>query len=198
MAESDGKEYFDNTGQWADLFGAGASAVHLSDFNGDGAEDAFAFRSATGVWEVQASSGFDFDADQWTEYAWEGNSWDYSMSDGVSIQLPSRMLFEAGRLRWSEGSREWMTGDGKVVAKHRRAPERRHSALLVDEDWLRATLKQLGYELVLGWLGEKRLIAAEWGRGNLGEWTLMNGIAYATTKGWRFTAPRLEVLGPME
>jgi hypothetical protein len=111
--------------------------------------------------------------------------------------LPAPLLFEGGGLRWRPGERAWLTPGGEVAAQYRQMEDRgwRHSALLVEEGWLRSRLEQGGWALVVGWLGEKQLFDRDLMAGGLiGSWTEINGIASLAGRGWRFGDRRLAVV----
>jgi len=129
-------------------------------------------------------------------YLWEGNVWDCSLSESVSARLPSELLFDSGGLRWRPHSREWETQDRHVVAQYRESPG--HSALLVDETWLAGILREKGWALVLGWLGEKHLIGGGWSPRLVGGWTEINGTASFADGKWRDGEQRRETSWPAD
>jgi hypothetical protein len=129
----------------------------------------------------------------WTEYSWEGNVWDCSIDEGVSTVMPADELYVAGGLRWLPGTRQWSDADGNVVAQYRESEGDRRSALLVRRDWLERTLKNRGWSLVLGRLGEKQLISGGFSPGLVGGWSEINGLAKYHEGGWTFDKDRIEV-----
>jgi hypothetical protein len=131
----------------------------------------------------------------WLEYFWEGNVLDSSIEDGVPAMLPAPLLFEAGKLEWRPFEREWYA-DGTLIAQHRESGRDRHSALLVREDWLKKTLATNGWSLVVGWLGEKRLLEGGLTGGLEGGWIEINGIASLARSEWRFGTRRLDYQRP--
>ena len=127
----------------------------------------------------------------WTGYHWEGNVLDCSIDDGVTAEMPTRILFEAGKLQWVAGTRTWHGPDGALAAQYRQRS--RHSALLVRESWLKRTLRVCGHSMVFGWLGEKRLVdAGSWPR-LVGDWTEISAIASLAGSRWAFGRQRLEM-----
>jgi hypothetical protein len=81
-----------------------------------------------------------------------------------------------------------------VVAQYREAQEERHSLVLVRESWLRKLLKNNGWHLVVGWLGEKTLFSRDWISPKIvgGSWTEINGLASFDGDAWNFIGPRFE------
>ena len=127
----------------------------------------------------------------WTGYHWEGTALDCSIDDGVTAEMPNRILFEAGKLQWVPGTRTWYGVDGALAAQYRQ--RRGHSALLVRESWLKRTLRVCGYSMVFGWLGEKRLVdAGSWPR-LVGDWTEISAIGSLAGSRWAFGRRRLEI-----
>ena len=129
----------------------------------------------------------------WEEYLWEGNIQDCSIDDGVRAWYPAPIMFEAGALTWSPGTREWRNPVGTTVAQFVESSD--HSVLLVREDWLRRTLRKAGLAMVFGWLGEKRLL--ERGQDLLrmevvGGWLEINAVASLEGQRWTFGQRRLE------
>ena len=128
----------------------------------------------------------------WEEYCWEGNIRDCSIEDGVQAWFPAALLFHAGRLVWKPGTREWRDSSGTAVAQF--VEGNRQSVLLVREDWLRQTLREIGLAIVFGWLGEKRLLeagAAHSAVEIIGNWTEINAIASLEGHRWTFGQRRL-------
>jgi len=132
----------------------------------------------------------------WEQYYWEGNVWDSSIQDGVTMVVPARELFDAGGLRWIPGSREWRDSGGSLVAQYRESKGDRRSALLIKADWLATLLQTQGWSLVLGRLGEKQLIGGGFGRGQSGGWSEINDIAAFDGETWTFGGPRIDVHPP--
>ena len=129
----------------------------------------------------------------WQEYLWEGSGLDCSIEDGVHAWFPATSLFQAGGLLWKPGYSEWRVPSGDTVAQF--VEGRRHSVLLVREDWLRQTLRKLGLTIVLGWLGEKRLYETDVNHFDfkvIGGWTEINAVASLNGRKWVFGQPRLE------
>ena len=125
----------------------------------------------------------------WERYCWEGNVLDCSIDDGVAAEIPNRILFEAGKLAWIPGSREWRAPSGTTVAQYRDGSG--HSVLLVREKWLNRTLRKCGYSMVFGWFGEKRLLSEGFGSGLVGGWTQIDGFTSLSEGQWAFGQPRL-------
>ena len=125
----------------------------------------------------------------WAEYLWEVSALDRSIEDSVHAWFPAPVLFEAGELSWVPGTCEWCKRDGPPVAQYREGSS--HSALLVREDWLKRTLRKTGHSIVFGWLGEKRLLGADF-RGIVGDWTQIDAIASLVDKKWSFGKRRLK------
>jgi len=133
----------------------------------------------------------------WIQYHWEGNVWDASIDDGVLAMLPAPLLFDGGSLTWDAGDRTWRSPEGVIVAQYRQTDElgQRHSALLVNEKWLRSQLDQGDWDLVVGWLGEKQLFDRDFAAGGLvGSWTEINGVASLGHEAWHFGNRRLDVV----
>jgi hypothetical protein len=133
----------------------------------------------------------------WIQYHWEGNVGDASIDDGVFAMLPAPLLFDGGSLTWDAGNRAWRSLEGEIVAQYREADElgQRHSVLLVREKWLHSQLDQGGWELVVGWLGEKQLFDRDLVAGGLvGSWTEINGVASLGDEAWQFGDRRLDVV----
>ena len=126
----------------------------------------------------------------WEEYYWEGNVLDCSIHEGVTAWLPAPVLFREGKLSWIPGAREWRTPNGVPAAQYRGG--KGHSALLVREDWLKGTLRNSGYSIVFGWLGEKSL-SEPWPYFELlGDWTQIDAIASLANRKWAFGERRLK------
>ena len=128
----------------------------------------------------------------WVEYLWEGNILDCSIDDAVGARLPAPLLFETGALTWRPGTREWYAAGDRLVAQHCTSRDGSHSALLVRDEWLKQVLKELGMALVVGWLGEKRLLESGWGSGYVNGWTEINAIASLAGSKWTFGQRRIE------
>lgn len=123
----------------------------------------------------------------WEHYSWEGSGLDCSIEEGVSAALPGKLLFDLQQLEWVPGTRTWRDPKGVVVAQHRsRSGER--NALMVRESWLKDALKQGGWGLVVGWLGEKMLLPGGLSPGLIGKWTEMNGVASFDKRGFKIAA----------
>ena len=120
----------------------------------------------------------------WEGYCWEGNVLDCSIDDGVVARMPNRVLFDAGGLEWSPGTRSWRVTDGTLGAQYRE--QGGHCALLVREDWLRRTLRKCGRSMVFGWLGEKRLVDAGSSPQLLGDWIEISAVASLSPSRWVF------------
>ena len=115
-----------------------------------------------------------------TEFFWEGHTLDCSLDEGVRAFVPVRPLFAAGGLKWVPAKRSWSDSTGRVVAQHRETEL--HAVLLVDEDWLGDVLAKNGWGLVLGLLGERRLMLNKLTPGVVGGWTEMNALARIRNK----------------
>ena len=124
------------------------------------------------------------------EYLWEGSVLDCSINDAVHAYVPAPILFEAGKLAWVPGTREWKTLAGVSVARY--FEEGDSSAILVREDWLKRTLRETGHSMLFGWLGEKQLIGEIRHYGVVGDWTEINGIASLGGGSWKFGKRRLK------
>lgn len=154
------------------------------------------------VWEAVEPRGGADDAPgievypSWTGYLWEGNVWDCSINDSVSMRVPSATLFESGRLRWKPGSREWTDESGTTVAQFRERDGERQSVLLARATWLERVLREQECALVLGWLGEKQLFGAGLNGGLLGGWTEFNAVGMFRNGKWTLDAQRLNVRQP--
>jgi hypothetical protein len=120
----------------------------------------------------------------WEGYTWEGRGLDCSLEDTVSVSLPAVPLFDLQQLEWVPGTRTWRNPRGEVVAQHR-SRHGAHNALLARESWLKAALKTGGWGLVIGWLGEKMLLAASPFPGIRGKWTQMNGVGRFDQRGFQ-------------
>lgn len=129
----------------------------------------------------------------WEHYSWEGNVLDCSIADGVTVVVPSEALFEAGGLTWTPGLRQWTDSSGATAAEYRESEGDRRSALLVRSDWLAGVLKEQGWTLVVGWLGEKQLFGAGLRGGLLGGWSEINGVAMFDRGRWTYGDRRIEV-----
>ena len=131
----------------------------------------------------------------WEAYYWEGNVLDCSIEDSVGAEMPDRVLFDAGELRWIPGTRTWRGPDGSPAAQYRHRDG--HSVLVVDENWLKRTLRKCGCSMVFGWLGEKRLV--ETGSWRLvGDWMEINAIASLAGGRWTFGQRRLDRRGRVD
>ena len=100
----------------------------------------------------------------WGRYSWKGYIppfIDHWSSRGIQACFPAPILFEAGELIWTPGTREWRhASNGTMVAQFldwEDCEGDKHSALFVCEDWLNQTLEITGHSVVFGWLGEKQL-----------------------------------------
>jgi hypothetical protein len=125
-------------------------------------------------------------------YLWEGGGRDCSLNESAAASMPAPLLFDQGGLTWRPGTRDWYDASGKAVARYVTI-EDTHSALLVDERWLRSLLRANGCALVVGWLGEKQLFDTDTNYGLVGDWIEMNGIAQLTASGWTLQPARLKV-----
>ena len=130
----------------------------------------------------------------WESYTWEGNVVDCSIDDDVHGYLPAPILFSSGGLSWVPGTREWRSLNGVSVAQCLEADG--HVALLVREDWLKRTLRKIGYAMVIGWQGEKQIIGASPGNGLGFGWTEIDGIASLVGGRWKFGDRRLRPRSP--
>lgn len=133
----------------------------------------------------------------WEQYFWEGNAWDCSIDDGVSMMVPSKELFDAGGLGWVPGTREWIDATGKVAVQYVESAGDRRSALLVRGDWLASVLEDRDWSLVIGWLGEKQLFGAGDHTDLLGGWSEINGVATLDRSDWTFGDRRIEIRQPV-
>jgi hypothetical protein len=107
----------------------------------------------------------------WLTYHWEGGGYDCSLEESVSATSPAPLLFERGKLTWRPNTRSWNTAKNGVVAEHHEGAG--HNALLVRESWLKSTLADGGWGLIVGWLGEKQLV----GGGLRGSFKMTVGVA---------------------
>jgi hypothetical protein len=130
----------------------------------------------------------------WIDYHWEGGGFDCSLAESIPASLPAPLLFERGDLLWQSGSRSWTDRRNSVAAEYRQANG--HSALLVRESWLTPTLAAGAWGLVVGWLGEKRLMPGGWGPGLIGQWIELNGVASFGPGGWQVASESMEVRHP--
>ena len=126
----------------------------------------------------------------WEEFCWEGNVLDCSVDDGVTAEMPNRILFEAGKLEWVPGTRAWCGSDGRTVAQY--LDKDGHGVLLVRENWLKRTLRDCGCSMVFGWLGEKQLFESGSWPQLVGDWMEINAIASLDDGRWTFGQRRLE------
>lgn len=92
-------------------------------------------------------------------YTSEGNGFDCSLSDSVSLEVPAKMLHGLLDLRWSEADVGWLGPTGDVVVQHRETSEgfHRDRALLLDEDILAEVLREHGLTLAIGLFSERRV-----------------------------------------
>ena len=133
----------------------------------------------------------------WEEYCWEGNILDCSIEDSVQAWYPAFVLFRAGHLVWKPGTREWQDPSGATVAQFMEGNGQ--SALLVREDWLRQTLRNVKLNIVFGWLGEKRLLEKRTASSpieTIGSWTEINATASLKGRRWMFGQRRLTERSP--
>jgi hypothetical protein len=159
---------------------------------------AAAAREYPSAWESIRSRGDDDNPEidvlpAWAGYTWEGNIWDCSIDDSVDAMAPAEQLFEAGGLRWVPTERRWADRSGAVVAEHHRTDDDRRSVLLVRRDWLRGILREHGWSLVVGRLGEKQLIGPGFTPSLLGGWSEINGTAMLHDDKWTFGSTRINV-----
>lgn len=117
-----------------------------------------------------------------------GNTRDCSINDVVQVWYPAPVLFDAGALTWSSGTREWRNKTRVTVAKFVESGSYR--ALIVREDWLKGTLRRTKPDMVFGWLGEKRLLEKD---GIVGGWTEISAVASLDRGRWVFGQRRLEI-----
>lgn len=90
------------------------------------------------------------------EYLWEGNTLDCSIDETLNFHTPTPEL--AGPARWSGDQAAWVDG-GQVICRAITVADpagRDHDALIADRQWLEQRLLDLGMELVIGTLGEKK------------------------------------------
>ncbi|HEY2327449.1 MAG TPA: hypothetical protein VGH52_08205 [Gaiellaceae bacterium] len=132
-----------------------------------------------------------------TGYIWEGNILDCSLSEAVHAAVPVLEVFNAGTLTWAGGT-AWRSSD-QVVAEYRNARDKfiRHSSMLVREIWLRDVLDKLDCTLVIGRLGEKRMIGGGF-EGKPQPWLELNALAIYEDGVWRFSPVRAEKREPVE
>ncbi|HET9198974.1 MAG TPA: hypothetical protein VFN92_12070 [Solirubrobacterales bacterium] len=85
-------------------------------------------------------------------YLSESGGYDCSLSESVSLQLPSRFLVEEGGLEWREEIASWVEADGREVVRHRQTDEGFHHdhVLIVEESWLRNFLLRKNLCLAIG------------------------------------------------
>jgi hypothetical protein len=130
-------------------------------------------------------------------YLWEASTSDCSVEESVAGAVPVAELFDAARLEWRGGSREWQV-DGDVVIQFRETSDglRDFSALLVREDWLQRVLDAGPYSLVIGLLGEKRFIGPSFGPRDRSPWLELNGSAIFDGKRWSVGKLRVDEKRP--
>ena len=136
----------------------------------------------------------------WSEYLWEGGVLDCSIDEGVRACFPAPVLFEAGKLVWTPGTREWRYApDGTTVAQFLDGnghEEDSHSALLVREDWLKRTLRITGHSVVFGWFGEEWLMTDSSMIAEQPAWTEFDAVASLAAGRWTFGKPRRKIGRP--
>ena len=136
----------------------------------------------------------------WSEYLWEGGGLDCSIDEGVRACFPAPILFEAGELVWTPGTREWRHArDGTTVAQFLDGNGREgdgHSALLVREDWLKRTLGITGHSVVFGWFGEEWLMTDSNMMAEQPGWTKFDAVASLAAGRWTFGKPRRKIDQP--
>ncbi len=124
----------------------------------------------------------------WARYLWESNVLDCSLRYGVLVWSPALRLFEGGGLEWIPGTRNWQSRHGRVAARY--SAHGGHYSLLVRESWLMRTLSEIGYSLVFGLAGDRRLLKRTEHRGfeDIGVAQYLSGVASLHGDQWTITA----------
>jgi hypothetical protein len=92
-------------------------------------------------------------------YTSEGNGFDCSLSESVSLEVPAKMLFDLAGMRWSETDAGWVSRQGQLVAQHRRTAEGFHRdwVLVISHAALAEVLRDNGLVLAVGLFSERRV-----------------------------------------
>jgi hypothetical protein len=92
-------------------------------------------------------------------YLCESGGRDCSISDSVSVDLPSRFLMEEAGLEWCEPMSCWVDAKGREFARYRETDEGfyRDHALMVEEKRLKEFLQDSGLALAIGLFCERRV-----------------------------------------
>jgi hypothetical protein len=92
-------------------------------------------------------------------YSNESGSYDCSLSEGIGVELPSRLLVEEAGLEWREDLNLWVDGSGREAMQYRETDVgfHRDRALLIRDDRLRDFLQTSDLSLAVGLFCERRV-----------------------------------------
>ncbi len=114
-------------------------------------------------------------------YLWEA-SVDCSIEESVNVTVPAAALLDTPTITRHPDTPDWFDGPTHIASFVRIDTETtRGGILLVAEDWLRARLLEEGWELVVGLLGERRVLS-----GASKKWQQFDHIARLEATGWTY------------
>lgn len=122
-------------------------------------------------------------------YAWEAGTADCSIEKTVGLTLPSPALLGSATVHRHPDNADWYDGSKRIAANvNFDLGTSRGSALVVDEDWLRSLLTEQGWTLVVGMLGERRILAPA-----NKVWQQFDHVASMGDEGWEYGALRPKI-----
>lgn len=90
-------------------------------------------------------------------YVWEASSYDCSVDDTITVQVPSPWLVQRMQLRSDSTEGQFMDANGRVVTFDPAVRDQGPSVLLANKTLLLEFLKSNGYALIWTVLGEKQI-----------------------------------------
>ncbi|MET2011502.1 ATP-binding protein [Microbacterium chocolatum] len=114
-------------------------------------------------------------------YLWEASA-DCSIEESVNVTMPAGALLDTPTISRHPDSPDWFDGPTHIASFVRiGTSSTRGGILLIAEDWLRARLSELGWGVVVGLLGERRVLSGE-----SKVWQQFDHIARLDLAGWTF------------
>jgi hypothetical protein len=92
-------------------------------------------------------------------YTSGGSSYDCSLTETASIEMPAKMLYELAGIAWDENRNGWVDAQGRLVAQHRETDEgfHRDRVLMFSEAALAEVLRSRELVLAVGLFSERRV-----------------------------------------
>lgn len=121
-------------------------------------------------------------------YLWEASA-DCSIEESVNVTIPAAALLDTPTITRHPDTPDWFDGRTHIASfVHIKTATTRGGILLVAEDWLRARLVEEGWEVVVGLLGERRVLSDE-----SKVWQQFDHIARLDLTGWTYGKLRPEL-----